>query len=73
MKFVTIKKAHIEGDLLVLKSVLEAEGIKCFLKNQYVTQIINYMPSLSVELQVPKEDIERALEILNEFESENEL
>ena len=70
MNFVTIKKAHIEGDLIVLKSVLEAEGIQCFLKNQYVTQIINYMPSFSVELQVPKEDIERALEILNDFESE---
>jgi transcription initiation factor TFIIIB Brf1 subunit/transcription initiation factor TFIIB len=70
MNFVTIKKASIEGDLIVLKSLLEAEGIKCFLKNQYVTQIINYMPSFAVELQVPKEDVMRAIQILNELESD---
>ncbi len=68
MNFVTIKKASVEGDLIVLKSLLEAEGIKCFLKNQYVTQIINYMPSFAVELQVPKEDVMRAFKILNDFE-----
>jgi transcription initiation factor TFIIIB Brf1 subunit/transcription initiation factor TFIIB len=68
MNFVTIKKASVEGDLIVLKSLLEAEGIKCFLKNQYVTQIINYMPSFAVELQVPKEDVMRAFQILNDFE-----
>ena len=70
MNFVTIKKASVEGDLIVLKSLLEAEGIKCFLKNQYVTQIINYMPSFAVELQVPKEDVMRAIQILNEFEAD---
>ena len=70
MNFVTIKKASVEGDLLVLKSLLEAKGIKCFLKNQYVTQIINYMPSFVVELQVPMDDIIRAIKILNEFEAD---
>lgn len=70
MNFVTIKKASVEGDLVVLKSLLEAEGIKCFLKNQYVTQIINYMPSFSVELQVRKDDVIRAIKILNEFEAD---
>lgn len=72
MSFVTIKKAHVEGDLLVIKSVLEAQGIKCFLKNQYVTQIINYMPSFSVELQVEKDDVIRALKIINELEEESD-
>ena len=52
MSFITIKESHLEGDLLVLKSVLESEGIKCYLKNEFTTQIINFMPTFEVELQV---------------------
>ena len=72
MKLITIKKAHLESDLVVLKSKLEAEGIRCFMKNQYITQIINFMPSFVMELQVAEFDLEEALEILKEFESDSE-
>lgn len=65
MSFVTIKKSHLEGDLLVLKSALESEGIKCYLKNEFTTQIINFMPLFEVELQVNYSDLEKAQEILN--------
>ncbi len=69
MKLITIKKAHLESEISVLKSRLEAEGIRCFLKNEYITQIINFMPSFVMELQVTEFDLEEALEILKEFES----
>lgn len=69
MNLITIKKAHLESDLVVLKSKLEAEGIRCFMKNQYITQIINFMPSFVMELQVAEFDLEEALDILKEFES----
>jgi hypothetical protein len=36
MSFVTIKESHIESDLLVLKSILESEGIKCWLYMIYL-------------------------------------
>jgi predicted ATP-dependent Lon-type protease len=72
MNLITIKKAHLESDLVVLKSKLEAEGIRCFMKNQYITQIINFMPSFVMELQVAEFDLEEALEILKEFESDSE-
>lgn len=65
MSFVTIKKSHLEGDLLVLKSALESEEIKCYLKNEFTTQIINFMPLFEVELQVNYSDLEKAQEILN--------
>lgn len=42
MSLITIKKSHIESDLLVLKSKLESEGINCYLKNEFTTQIMNY-------------------------------
>jgi len=69
MNLITIKKSHIESTLLVLKSKLESEGIECYLKNEFTTQIMNYLPSFEVELQVSQIDLEKALEILNEFES----
>ena len=70
MKLITIKKAHLESEISVLKSRLEAEGIRCFFKNEYITQIINFMPSFVMELQVSEFDLDEALEILKEFETE---
>jgi hypothetical protein len=68
MSLITIKKSHVEAELLVLKSKLESEGIHCYLKNEFTTQIMNYLPSFEVELQVSDADLEKALEILNEIE-----
>jgi len=67
MSFVTIKKSHLEGDLLILKSALESEGIRCYLKNEFTTQIINFMPLFEVELQVTYSDLEKAQKILNDI------
>jgi hypothetical protein len=70
MSLITIKKSHIESELLVLKSKLESEGIKCYLKNEFTTQIMNYLPSFEVELQVSDLDLERVKEIKCEMEGE---
>jgi hypothetical protein len=67
MSLITIKKSHLEGDLLVLKSALESEGINCYLKNEFTTQIINFMPTFLVELQVSSSDFEKVKMILNEI------
>jgi len=64
MGLVTIKKSHIESELSVLKSQLESHGIKCYLRNEFTTQIMNYLPSFEVELQVSDLDLEKAIEIL---------
>ena len=68
MSLITIKKSHIESDLLVLKSKLESEGIKCYLKNEFTTQIMNYLPTFEVELQISDSDLD--LEQVNEILSE---
>ena len=68
MEFVTIKSSHNESDLLVLKSRLEAEGIKCFLKNEFTAQIMSHMSTFMVELQVHESDLERTKQILIEIE-----
>lgn len=67
MKFVTIKESHYLGDLSVLKTRLESEGIECRLKNELTTQVMSHIPSFMVELQVPESDVERVREILIEI------
>jgi len=67
MSLVTIKKSHVEAELLVLKSKLESEGIKCFMRNEFTTQIMNYLPSFEVELQVSESDLEKVDAILKEM------
>ena len=68
MSLITIKRSHVEADLLILKSRLESEGIKCYLKNEFTTQIMNHMATFDVELQVSDLDLERVKEILSEIE-----
>ena len=69
MSLITVKSAHVGADLLVLKSKLESEGIRCFMRNEFTTQIMNHLPSFEVELQVSEKDVERVREILNEIEN----
>jgi hypothetical protein len=68
MSLVTIKKSHIESDIIILKSKLESEGIQCYLRNEFTTQIMNYLPSFEVELQVSDNDMERVQEIMHSLE-----
>jgi hypothetical protein len=68
MRLVTIKESHVEADLMVLKSRLESEGIKCYLRNEFTTQIMSHMATFVVELQVSYSDLKRAQEIINESE-----
>lgn len=69
MSLITIKESHAVSDLLVLKSRLESEGIKCYLKNELTTQIMSHMPTFMVELQVSELDLERVKEILKTIEA----
>ena len=66
MNYVTIKESHYQGDLVVLKSRLEAEGINCRLKNELTTQVLNHIPSFMVELQVPENEVDHARNIMIE-------
>ena len=70
MGLVTIKKAHVGSELLVLKSKLESEGVICYLRNEYTTQIMNYLPSFEVELQVSELDLEKVREIMTRKDAE---
>ena len=68
MSFVTIKESHVVSDLLVLKSKLESEGVKCYLKNENTTQIMSHMATFVAELQVSKSDLKRVHNILKTIE-----
>jgi predicted Zn-ribbon and HTH transcriptional regulator len=66
MQFITIKESHYESDLTILKSRLEAEGIRCRFKDEYTTQVLSHLSTMSVELQVANYDLEKAIEIMKE-------
>ncbi|WP_341221228.1 putative signal transducing protein [Polaribacter atrinae] len=66
MSLITIQKSHNVSDLFILKSSLEHDGIKCFLLNEFTTQIMSHVGSFEVELQVHAADIDRMKEILAE-------
>jgi hypothetical protein len=66
MKFITVKESHYQTDLVVLKTRLESEGILCRFKNELTSQVLNYIPSFLVELQVPEKDVPRVKEIMIE-------
>ena len=69
MSLITLKKSHIESELSVLRSQLEAAGIRCFLRNEMTAQIINFMPSFEVELQIDDKDLESARQIMDQLDS----
>jgi hypothetical protein len=70
MSLITIKELHVESDLLVLKSISESEGIKCYMKNEFTTQLMSHMANFVIELQVSSTDLDRVNEILKKNESE---
>ena len=71
MEFITIKSSHYVSDLVVLKSKLESEGIKCFMRNELTTLVMSHMATFETELQVREKDLERALEIMKAMEQNN--
>ena len=68
MKLVTIKSSHYEMDLQPKKGLLESEGIHCYLKNQFTTQVMSCMVNFQVELQVLESDLKRVSEIMDRNE-----
>ncbi|MGC6431587.1 MAG: DUF2007 domain-containing protein [Jejuia sp.] len=73
MELVTLKKSRNESDIVILKSRLESEGIQCFLKNEFTTQLMNYIPTFEVELQVQQSELQKARNILSDIESNQEV
>ena len=63
-KLYTIKTANY-ARVLILKTMLETEGIHCFLSN---VNVIQSTTSSGVKLRVSHEDLDRALSIVKEFE-----
>ncbi|MBJ6367987.1 putative signal transducing protein [Snuella sedimenti] len=49
---------------MALKGRLEAEGITCYLKNEFTTQLMNYLPTFEVELQVYESDLDCVKEVM---------
>lgn len=61
---VTIKTATFLNEISVARTFLEDNGIQCFVKDENLVQVHPAATSQGMQLQVPEEDVERALELL---------
>ncbi|MEO5911269.1 MAG: DUF2007 domain-containing protein [Pelobium sp.] len=67
-RFVTIRAYIYPHEAQMAKSILEAEGINSFLKDELTIQTNNFYSNAlgGVKLQVPEEDLKSAFEILKD-------
>jgi len=69
MKLITVLEAQNVMDLVIPRTKLEDAGIACYLRNEISSQVLNYIPYVTVELQVSETDVEKAMEILEKIEN----
>ncbi len=65
-KLVTVISFGYEAEALVAKSLLEANDIECYLKNETISSIYPLPQFGGVDLQVLDENEEKALDVLVE-------
>jgi hypothetical protein len=65
---VTIRKFDLPYEAGIPKTRLESENIRCFLQDEYISQVYPFSSSATggVKLQVMEEDAEKAIAILKE-------
>jgi type III secretory pathway lipoprotein EscJ len=65
---VTILTVSYPHELVVIKGKLESEGIACYTQDELMAQIAPFYSNAigGVKLQVPEDQVARALEILKE-------
>jgi hypothetical protein len=73
MALITLRTFEYPLEITLLKSMLEDSGIPVFVKDEF-TILMNPLYSNAIggiKLQVLEEDIEKATEVLKDYESEN--
>ncbi len=73
MALITLRTFQYPLEITLLKSMLEDSGIPVFVKDEF-TILMNPLYSNAIggiKLQVLEEDIEKATEVLKDYESEN--
>ncbi|MDR0728566.1 MAG: DUF2007 domain-containing protein [Prevotellaceae bacterium] len=65
-ELITIKIFNYHADLYIAKSFLESEGIRCFVQDELINQIMPlYTPAVDgIKLQVKPEQAEQATQLL---------
>ncbi len=73
MPLITLRTFQYPLEITLLKSMLEDSGIPVFVKDEF-TILMNPLYSNAIggiKLQVLEEDLEKATEVLKDYESEN--
>lgn len=67
-QWITIRTFTYPHEAYIVQGKLESEGIRTFLKDEMTVQVHNFYSNAigGVKLQVPEEDVEKALALLGE-------
>ena len=67
-KFITVLTFTFANEVSIIRGRLEAEGITCFVKDEYTVQVQPFYSNAigGVKLQVKESDLNQAIEILKE-------
>ena len=66
VEYQEILSTHSQTDIILIKSVLDAEGITYYLQGEYVSPYV--MHAIPVRLMVSKEHVARAVEVLKDLD-----
>ena len=65
IEYVPILETHNAGDMVFIKSILDAEGITYFIQGEYVAPYL--LDALPMTLMVKRDQAEKAREILKDI------
>ncbi len=67
--FITVSTFTFPGELAIIRARLESEGIECRTKDELTIQVHNFFSNAigGIKLQVRPSDVEKAVEILEDF------
>lgn len=75
-KIVEIARFYEPEEAQILESLLKSEGIKCYLRNEYTSQIMYPADMGGIRIELLESEVPRAMEILEangyEFSKEDE-
>jgi hypothetical protein len=66
IEYELVLEIQSSGDLIFLKSILDAEGITYFVQGEHVAQYIYY--SVPMRLMVKKQEVAKAREIIKDIQ-----
>ncbi len=65
-KMVEIARFHYPADAYALMTLLESEGIDCYLRNENTASLLSHLDTGGARIEILEKEVPRAMEIMEE-------